>query len=47
MRILKKDAVHTSNSSGQGISEKGIIKSFEEDTTHAGTSPEHELDVTG
>ena len=45
IKLLKKDAVHTSDSSGQGFSEKGIIKSFEEDTTHAGTSSEHKLDM--
>ena len=29
IKLLKKDAAHTSDSSGHGISEKGIIKSFE------------------
>ena len=46
IKLLKKDAAHTSDSSGHEISEKGIIKSFEEDTAHARASSGHELNMS-
>ena len=45
IKFLKKDAAHTSDSSGHGICEKGIFKSVDEDTTHARASSGHSIDM--